>query len=156
MTGAAACLVPDSQTRARRSIGRHRPSEAPALSSRPKRLSANLRVQKKARHHQRNGGVRVPQQLGSPCWGTRYLALAHLREFRGACAARRLPKRSAEVRYFGTQRVRIRDSSADPNLELRPSTLAAQKVPRVSTGVRGIRLPEPVSDRIPVHNPSLR
>jgi hypothetical protein len=42
------------QTRARRSIGRHRPSDAPALSSRSKRLSANLRVQKKARHHQRN------------------------------------------------------------------------------------------------------
>jgi hypothetical protein len=115
------------QTRARRSIGRHRPSDAPALSSRSKRLSANLRVQKKARHHQRNGGVRVPRQLGSPCWGTRYLALIHLREFRDASAARRLLKRSAEVRYLGTQRVRraIRDSSAHPNVELRPGTLAA-------------------------------
>ena len=45
--------------------------------------------------------MRVPHQMGSPCWGTRSSrALAHLSEFRGASAARRLLKRSAEVRYL--------------------------------------------------------
>ena len=81
--------------RARRSIGRRRPSEAPALSSRSKRLSANLRAQKKARHHQRNCGVRVPNSWDRLAGGTDISRWLIYVSFEGRCAAWRLPIRSA-------------------------------------------------------------